>query len=90
MHRRNKNIPPCPDAERYVLVQTREGKYWRRKRGSVKKAVLNETLQRNVEMMRQSAPAARMIMTRLLAFTGRLETGRLNARISARLRKQLR
>jgi hypothetical protein len=43
---KQKKIPPCPDPERYVLVQKKDGtSYWRLKRGTLKPAKLNPVLQ---------------------------------------------
>jgi hypothetical protein len=84
----NKNIPPCPDLDKYVLVVTREGSFWRRKRGSVRRAVLNEKLKGVADAMKLCSPAAKRITAKLRLFTNRFETGRLHSRIYGRLIKQ--
>lgn len=84
----NKNIPPCPDPDKYVLVVTKEGSFWRRKRGSVRRAALNEKLKGVADAMKVCSPAARRIAAKLRLFTNRLETGRLHSRIYGRLIKQ--
>jgi hypothetical protein len=83
-------IPPCPDPERYVLVKTKEGNYWRRKRGSAaKKATLNEAFEMNRVGMAVTAPAAKRIVNKLRPFLDSLSTGRITVRISGLLRKQM-
>ncbi len=82
-------VPPCPDPGQYILVQTREGMYWRRKRGSVKKAELNEAMQQAAAMLKQCAAMSRRIRTRLREYFSRMETGRLHQRVWTRLRRQL-
>src|SRR4051794_2288405 len=83
------NMPPPPPAGRYVWIKTKEGGYWRTKRCSNRPARLNEAYQQGCSAMKISAPAASRIMRRLSPYLSRLDTGRLNARISARLRKAL-
>ena len=83
------NMPPPPPSGQYVWVKTKEGGYWRTKRGSYRPARLNEAYLQTSNAMKISAPAASRIMRRLSPYLGRLDTGRLNARISARLRKAL-
>jgi hypothetical protein len=82
-------IPPPPPYGQYVWVKTKEGGYWRTKRGSFRPASLNEAYQKGSHAIKISAPAASRIMRRLSPFLTSLETGRLNARISGKLRKAL-
>jgi hypothetical protein len=82
----NGRVPPCPDPDRYILVRTKEGMHWRRKRGSVKKAKLNDALQQSAVMLRQCSAMSRRIRARLGEYFSRLETGRLHLRVCARLR----
>ena len=42
------SIPPPPSPTgQYVWVKTKEGSFWRKKRGSYRPAVLNEAFQRS-------------------------------------------
>ena len=83
------NMPPPPPSGQYVWVKTKEGGFWRMKRGSYRPALLNEAYQKGSNAMKISAPAAGRIIRRLSPYLSRLDTGRLNARISGRLRKAL-
>lgn len=82
-------VPPCPDPDRYVLVRRKDCMFWRKKRGSVKKAVLNDSLQRNAEMLKTCASISRRIRTRLRFYLTGLETGRLHQRVWTRVMRQL-
>ena len=79
--------PPPVDGHSYVLVRTKEGSYWRKKRGTVKKAELNEVFQRNAEATALASPAAKRIKGKLEEFFNGLDTGRFIANISAKLKK---
>jgi len=83
------NMPPPPPTGQYVWVKTKEGGFWRMKRGSYRPAQLNEAYLQSSNAMKITAPAASRIRRRLSPYLSRLDTGRLNARISARLRKAL-
>ncbi len=65
----DRNIPPCPLPGAYILIETKEGVFWRKKRGLGKPAVLNDVLQANVDKMKISSPAAKRILTALRPFT---------------------
>jgi hypothetical protein len=69
-----------------VWIITKEGGYWRRKRGTVKKAKLNRAFREGSYFMQLSAPAASRIIQKLRPYMDGLYTGRLNAKISGRLR----
>lgn len=89
-NKKNKGpLPPCPDPDRFILVKTREGDFWRRKRGTVKKASLNTAFTKNARNIKVTAPAGSRIVKRLSPFLEGLDTGRLTARISGKLRKVL-
>jgi len=83
------NMPPPPPSGQYVWVKTREGGFWRMKRGSYRPATLNESYQKGSNAMKITAPAASRIVRRLQPYLSRLETGRLTVRISGKLRKAL-
>jgi hypothetical protein len=78
-----RKLPPCPDPEHYILVVTRNGRYWRRKRGSVKPAVLNDVLKRNRALMAASSPMARRIALKLEPYTRFMAKGRILSRLNA-------
>jgi hypothetical protein len=88
MAKRGKNKPaPPPDLHNYTLIKTKEGSYWRRKRGTVNPAKLNATLKRSSRAMAVTSPAARRIKDKLHPFLQRLDTGRFIAIVSGKLRK---
>jgi hypothetical protein len=82
-------MPPPPPSGQYIWVQTKEGGFWRMKRGSHRPALLNKAYQQTSNAMKISAPAASRIVRRLQPYLTRLETGRLTVRISGKLRKAL-
>jgi len=86
---RYHQIPPCPDPDRYVLVKTDEGYFWRRKRGTKKEATLNTELSRRAGLAKHTAPAAKRILDMLSAFMTGMKKGRLVLRINALLVKSL-
>lgn len=86
---KNAERPPIPKAGEYIWVDTKEGGYWRRRRGSVKKAKLNRALKESSSFMKQSAPAATLIIKKLRPYMRELMSGRLHARISGKLRSNL-
>ena len=79
--------PPQADGQGYVLVETKEGSYWRRKRGTVKKAELNKVFQKNAEATTLASPAARRVQEKLEEFLKGLSTGRFIANVSAKLKQ---
>jgi hypothetical protein len=86
----SRNVPPCPgNPEDYVLVKSKEGPYWRRKRGRVKAAQLNGTFEANVRSMKLISPAAKRVSDALRPFLTGITTGRLNVRIGGALRRSL-
>jgi hypothetical protein len=85
-----KKYPPCPgNPEDYVFVKTKEGEFWRRKRGTVKPAVLNSAWQASSEATRIVAPAAKRVINALRPYLHGIYTGRLNTRIGKAFRKSL-
>jgi hypothetical protein len=85
------NIPPPPSVDgQYVWVMTKEGNFWRKKRGSYQPAKLNSAFQQNSNATKICSPAASMIVRRLHPYLNRLETGRLTVRICGKLKKALR
>ena len=85
----NRN-PPCPgDPNDYDLITTHEGKYWRRKRGTVKPATLNNACQLANDAIKTLSPIASKIALCVRPYLTGFKTGRLNIRIASCLRKSL-
>jgi hypothetical protein len=81
--------PPPADGAGYVLVRSKEKSYWRRKRGTIKKAVVNSSLKRNATATLMASPAAKRILSKLEPFVRSLQTGRFIANVSSRLIKSM-
>jgi hypothetical protein len=87
----DRNYPPCPgDPRDYQLIHTKEDSHWRRRRGTVKPATLNDDFKEGGRLLKLTAPAAKIIRQELRPFTHELQMGRLNNRISTELRHDLR
>lgn len=86
----SRKPPPCPgDPRDYILVTTREGLHWRRRRGTVKPAPLNAGFQASKEATKLVAPACKQIRTALEPYLRGLQPGRLNNRMGTALRHSL-
>jgi hypothetical protein len=81
--------PPPGDPKDYIWIITKEGGYWRKKRGTVKPARLNASLQLNANTTRLTNDAAKKMVQRLQPFLEGLATGRLTARIGGKLKQAL-
>src|SRR6476620_8534868 len=62
-----RSLPPCPDPDMSVLVETKEGVYWRRKR-SKERSATNKVLQANESLMKRCSPAAKKVLTALAPY----------------------
>lgn len=83
MPKKKKRSPgPCPDPEKYILVRTKEGDFWRRKRGTLKYARLNASFRKNVMSNKVASPAAKRVIQELRPFLRDLQTGRLQVRLT--------
>lgn len=82
-------LPPCPDPERYILVKTREGNFWRLKRGLKKVAVLNAKMLEHAGHLSVSSKAASRMVQVLRPHLCGLSPGRINTRFSSFLHKSL-
>jgi hypothetical protein len=82
-------LPPCPDPQLYQMIKTKEGYFWRRKRGTVTKVRLNKSFTEQVNAVKITAPAASRILGKLEPYTRLLQMGRITMRLSAQLRKGL-
>jgi hypothetical protein len=88
--RYKKNDPgPNPDPERYILVHTKEGSYYRLKRGLNKPALLNAAYQQSADSTRICSPAASRIAAALRKDLCGLNTGRMIAHFTGLLKKAL-
>ncbi|HEX6914131.1 MAG TPA: hypothetical protein VF145_02750 [Chitinophagaceae bacterium] len=81
--------PPCPDPDRYTWVNTEDGGYWRKKRGTGKKARLNDSLQRNANSTDAVNKAGKLILAMLKPYSKDLQLGRTFSYLSGMLRKGL-
>jgi hypothetical protein len=70
-----------------ILVNSKEGKHCRRKRGTVKPATLNNAFLLANESLKTISPAAAKIASSVRSYLRNFKTGRLNNRISTCLRK---
>lgn len=83
-----ETLPDCPGRpEHYTLVRTKEGVYWRLKRGSRKPATLNESFSRSKNLTSMVAPVAKRIRDALRPWIRSMQTSRLQIRICMALRK---
>jgi hypothetical protein len=80
-------LPPCPDPNLYVAVKTKEGVFWRRKRGTLKPAILNSALKKNAAALSVCSPVAKRIETVLEPYIKQVRMGRLHARMTSLLMK---
>jgi len=88
--KKKKKYPgPCPDPEKYILVQTKKGAFWRRKRGTVRPAHLNDSFKRNVANSKVAAPAAKRVIRALQHWLRDLHTGRLQVRMTTAFIKSI-
>jgi len=78
-----RSLPPCPDPGLYILVKTRERWYWRRRRTDT---TLNSSFAANVAATRITSPAAKRVIRSLEEYMRGLSAGRLQARLSSKLR----
>src|SRR5689334_20547027 len=78
---------PCPDPEKYILVKTKYRSYWRKKRGTVKPAVLNKVLTESASLTGPANKAANQLLTMLRLFTQRMILGRTMAKVAGAFKK---
>ena len=87
-NRRSALPPPPPaNAHEYILVKSKEGPHWRKRRGSNKEATLNRAWQQSADSTVLFSHAARRIKNKLSDFLRGLETGRFLARVGGLLKK---
>jgi len=82
-------LPVCPDPELYIAVHTKEGSFWRRKRGSVKVATLNNAFKTTANNAAITGPIAKRICQKMQPFTDGLDTGRQTIAIINLLNKSM-
>jgi hypothetical protein len=81
-----QDIPYCAEPDQHVLVVTREGIHWRKKR---RKGKLNDSLATNVDLSKISGPAARQVVKKIRPYLNGITTGRVTLRIINSLKKGL-
>lgn len=89
MARQKPNKSKNPDPQRYIEVRTREGSYFRLKRGLGKPAALNAPFEEQKSLIGVSSPAASELRRALQPYLAGLDTGRFVARVGAALKKAL-
>lgn len=77
----------APDPQHFLLIHTKEGSHYRRRRGTVKPAPLNASCQLRSDALSLSSPAARRLRGCLQDVFRGLEVGRANARLSRGLQQ---
>lgn len=82
-----RDVGPNPDPECYILISTKEGCYYRLKRGLNKPANLNSAYLRSAESTKLCSPAAKRMVRALTVHLRGLQTGRLMARFTGALKK---
>jgi hypothetical protein len=85
--KKKRKLPPCPDPANYILVRTKEGDYWRRKRGTIKPVTLNKAFARNSNAYKVIMPAIKRILAKLEPFTHCMYAGRLASTMAGALVK---
>ena len=87
---KHKASKPNPDPENMQLIKTKEGSFYRKRRGKgAKGAVLNERFAANRDLVKLLSPAAAKLQRELRPFLVGLKCGRLHNRIQSRLSKSL-
>jgi hypothetical protein len=87
MPRKKQQRPLLPPDPNFIWVQTKEGGFYRRKRGTVKEATLNTKLKEYQKAFSKISPVASRLKAWLEPYTYRLETGRLQGKLTAALVK---
>ena len=82
-----KKIPPCPDPKRYIWVETKEGGFWRLRRGLDKPAERNNAVKNSGILNGRSSKAASRIVRTLRPYLRGLEMGRVTIRVNVALKK---
>ncbi|GEM_PF-1081134 len=83
-----RQLPPCPDPQQYVLVKTKDSRYfWRLKRGTLTPATLNAAFAENLQLTCLLSPACKKITSILQPFTIRMETKNLHNFLLTGLKK---
>ncbi len=86
--RKKRNvIPPREDPNKTKLVKKESGWYFRAGRGSIKKAVLNDVLEKNSEAWKITNPATKRITARLEPYTRCFRGNYLHQRLNGSVTK---
>lgn len=87
MLHKNNNRPLIPFDPCFIWVETKEGGYFRRKRGTVKVAKLNASLKKYQQAFSKISPLAFKLKDWLKPYTNQLDAGRLHGKLTAALVK---
>src|SRR5688572_29759112 len=87
MLRKNNDRPLIPYDPNFIWVETKEGGYFRRERGSVKEAKLNASLKKYQKALSEISPIAQRLKSWLKPYTYKMDTGRLQGKLTAALVK---
>jgi hypothetical protein len=80
--------PECPgNREDYVWVKSKNGGHWRKKRGRVKKAVLNPVFAKNANNTGLTNEAAGRVVNMLQPFLNGIKKGDFYNRLAGKLKK---
>lgn len=80
--------PECPgNREDYIWVDAKKGGHWRKKRGSIKKAVLNPVFAKNARLTSLTNKASGQIIQLLHLYLNGIKKGDFYSRLAGRLKK---
>jgi len=82
---RKKNAGPCPDPLRYILVKTKEGSYWRLRRGLKNPVTINKALKANAGD--NGMAEAKRVANKLIPYLENMNAGRKTARMGSLFRE---
>jgi hypothetical protein len=87
--KKRKAIPPCPDPDLYILSELEDRYIWKRKRGTIKPAVLNASLSKNASLTSSTNKAAGRLFARLAPYFEGLAKGWAQASMAGMLKKAM-
>ena len=82
-------MPPCPDPDLYIAVKTKNGFIWRRRRGTVKPAKVNDVLAAFANNAKVSMPAAKRLLLKLRPFSAGFDMRGSVQRFASRFSKSI-
>jgi hypothetical protein len=87
--KKRKPVPPCPDPALFILAELEDRYIWKRRRGTLSPALLNDAFSKNASLTIITNAASRRIFTRLEPFLRGLAKGYAQASVSGKLKKSL-